>query len=231
MKQKFFTDKFMQALRRSYIVPCNLWVKEDEEFYAKNILPPFKRFVKDLLPRLKKCDSYINDNLNEILITCKNREQFALPDGDYIEIGAVITQNRITDGQSVAGMVFGFTSKKIVLAGGIFGIDNGKAMKILSYIDEEKEKYDLLTFNEDFAESFGKNGFCRSPKKGYQYEDNNGFVVNETFAGYDGQIPARFITDDILPDIVLAHYKGIKVVNRFIERALRPSKHAYEITV
>jgi hypothetical protein len=231
MKQSFFTDNFMQALRRSYIVPCNLWQKEDEDFYAKNILPPFKRFMKDLLPRLKKCDSSINDNLNEILVTCKNREQFALPDGDYIEIGAVITQNPIVEGQPVAGMVFGFTTKKIVLVGGMFGVDNGMAMKILAFIDEKREKYELLATNEDFVESFGENGFCRSQKAIYQSDNNTGFIVTKNFAGCEGEIPARFITDDILPEIVLAHYKGVKVVNRFIERALKPTKHAYEITV
>ncbi len=231
MKQKFFSDKFMRALCRSYLVPCTMWGKDDEEFYTRNILPVFRRFMKDLLPRLKKCDGSVNDNLKEILITCANRSFFELPTGEFAEVGAIITQQQVVAGMPVEGMVFGFTPKKIVLAGGIFGIENQKLEQIKGFLTEQNEKYVLLQDNEDFSESFGKEGFCRPTNPLGVDTCAEGLVLNTGFVGCVGHIPARFITDDILPDIIIAHYKGIKAVNRFLNKALKPLKVSYEITV
>lgn len=231
MKQRFFSDKFMSALGRSYLVPCTMWNKEDEDFYTKNILPVFRRFMKNLLPRLKKCDGSVNDNLKEILITCVNRSFFELPTGEFAEVGAIITQQQVVAGMPVEGMVFGFTPKKIVLAGGIFGIEDHRLEQIKGFLTEQTEKYALLQDNEDFLESFGKEGFCRPTNPLGVNTCSDGLVLNQGFAGCVGYIPGRFITDDILPDIIIAHYKGVKAMNRFLNKALKPLKVSCEITV
>ncbi len=229
MKTLFFSDNYIKALARSYTVPCEFWQKDDEVFYTKNLLPPFTKFMKDLLPKLKKCDSRVNDNLGEILVTCKTREKYTLPADTETEIGAIIGHNKAMKGQPFAGLLFGFTPKKIILAGGIFGLSGENAAQLHEYLEKRKEQYSLLIENEDFADSFGEGGFCYTP---------NQFVctphpikVYKNFVGCTGELPARFITDDILPDIIIAHYKGIKAMNRFLLRALRPIRHELKISV
>lgn len=229
MKTHFFNQKFVEALNRSYTVPCEFWQADDERFYNQNLLPVFKKFMNDLLPKIKKCDSRVNDDLQQILITCKNRNSYNLPEGNEIEIGATIGQNNSMKGQPFAGLLFGFTPKKIVLAGGIFGLTGDKIALLQEYLHNKKEQYNLLAENEDFADSFGEGGFCYTPNE-YVVQASP-IQVYKTFVGCTGQLPARFITDDILPDIIIAHYKGIKAMNRFLLRALRPARQEVKISV
>lgn len=229
MKKSFFDDAFIQSLSRSYTVPCTFWNDEDEQFYNRNILPKFKRFVKDLLPKVKKCDSKVNDVLNDILVTCDNRDMFLLPEGEYCEIGAVVGHRKAMKGQPFAGLLFGFTPKKIVLAGGMFGLTGEKIAQLSEYLEKEDNRYKLLHENEDFADSFGVDGFS-------QVEDNytlnkKSIQIYKSFVGCTGEIPARFITDTILADIIITHYKGIKTLNRFLTRALRPIDERVKISV
>lgn len=229
MRQKFFNDKFIAALGRSYLIPCQFWNKDDEEFYAKHILPPFKRFMKDLLPRLKKVDSRVIDDFNQIQISCKNRNSYILPSGEIIEVGAIITPKKLERGQPVMGMVFGFTPKKIILAGGYFGLNSEETETIRHATEDGKNRLNLLYDNEEFTESFGTDGFCRA--KNGMTKGRCVLILNENFAGVAGEIPARFITDEILPEIIIAHYKGIKVVNRFLTKALKHVSSIHKITV
>lgn len=229
MKQHYFDDNFMQALGRSYTVPSLFWQKEDEAFYNKTLLPTFKRFVRNLLPKVKKCDSRVNDKLNEILVTCSNRDLFVLPETEYCEIGAVIGHRKAMKGQPFAGLLFGFTPKKIVLAGGVFGLTGEKVALLSEYLQRETPKYSILKDNEDFADTFGEGGFSQS-------EDLYGLhkkpiQVYKSFVGCTGEIPARFITDNILPDIIIAHYKGIKAMNRYLMRAIRPMEQRIKAEV
>ncbi|HYG15543.1 MAG TPA: hypothetical protein VEC12_07295, partial [Bacteroidia bacterium] len=83
--------------------------------------------------------------------------------------------------------------------------------------------------NEEFTESFGAEGFCRS--RAGLTQGRCVLIINENFAGVAGEIPARFITDEILPEIIIAHYKGVKVVNRFLTKALKPVSASHKITV
>ncbi|MFX3626033.1 MAG: DUF2461 family protein [bacterium] len=229
MKKTFFDTTFIRSLNRSYTVPFIFWNEDDEEFYNKNILPKFKRFVKDLLPKVKKCDSRVNSKLNEILVTCINRDDFVLPENEYCEIGAVIGHRKPMKGKPFAGLLFGFTPKKIVLAGGIFGLTGEKAAQLSEYLEKEDNRYKLLQENEDFADSFGVEGFS-------QIEDSfatttKTIKVYKSFVGCTGEIPARFITDSILADIIIAHYKGIKAMNRVLTRALRPKEERVKISI
>lgn len=229
MKTLFFNDNYINSLARSYTVPCEFWQNDDEVFYIKNLLPPFTKFMKDLLPKLKKVDSRVNDNLGEILVTCKNRRNYTLPDGIETEIGAIIGHKKAIKGQPFAGLLFGFTPRKIILAGGIFGLSGEMAAQLQEYLEKRKEQYCLLTENEDFADSFGEGGFCYISN---EFVCNaNPIKVYKNFVGCTGELPARFITDDILPDIIIAHYKGIKAVNRFLQRAMRPIRQEVKISV
>lgn len=229
MKKSFFDDAFIQALNRSYTVPCIFWNKEDEAFYNKNILPKFKRFVKDILPKVKKVDSRVNDALGDILLNCNTRENYVLPESEYCEIGAVIGHNKAMKGQPFAGLLFGFTPKKIVLAGGFFGLTGDKIAQLNEYLAKEDTRYKLLQENEDFADSFGKDGF--SQVKDSFTINKKSIKIYKSFVGCTGEIPARFITDSILADIIITHYKGIKAMNRVLTRALRPIDERVKISV
>lgn len=218
----------MQALARSYTVPCIMWSNEDKEFYNKNLLPTFKRFLKDLLPKVKKCDSRVNDDISQIILNCENRDTLTLPESEYFEIGALIGHRKAMKGQPFAGLLFGFTPKKIVLAGGFFGLTGEKVYHLNEYLAKEDTRYKLLQENEDFADSFGVNGF--SQVEDSFSIDTKTIKTYKSFVGCTGQIPARFITDSILPDIIIAHYKGIKAMNRVLTRALRVTEERVKIS-
>lgn len=218
MKQPFFTENFSTALAKSYNVPCIFWKKEDSEFYNKNVLPPFRRFIKDVLPKLKKCDSRVNTRLSEILITCETRNNFSLPIETYVEIGAIITQRKIMPNTQVKGMMVGFTPKKIIIAGGIFGLDDDMLYYLENYLREEQNKFLLLRSNEEFTEIFTpiitfKPVLQLASDGKTELQPTNGFI------GFFKEIPARFITDNILPEIIIAHYKGAKQLTHFFGKA------------
>lgn len=225
MREKFFSENFVDAIERLYHVPCSFWSNADNEFYEKKVRKPFKIFLNDLLRKLKKCDGSINTSANDIIVDCHNYENLILPDDEVVGIGALITHQRKISNQAVTGMIFGFTPKKILLTGGAFRLTGKNIESINNYLDKEHERYKVLLENEDFIETFG--GITNTlSEESYPDRKNNATQLDcaTGFMGYKKEISARFITDDILPDIIIGHYKAAKLINRLYSRAMKLAK-------
>jgi len=215
--------KFFQDLEKNN---HKLWFDQARKRYESSVKIPFTKLIDEMIGRINADDPTISITAKDAVMRINRDIRFSQDKTPYnCHYGAIISSAGRKD-KSIPGIFYRFSAEKIEIYGGAYGIDKHQLQNIRKYIQNNLDQFNKVIQQKLFKETFGeilgeKNK--RVPPEFHPLLDKQPLIANKQFY-YGTEIPAKYITEDQLPDILMSHWYAGNPVRKFLLEALKLPK-------
>ncbi len=200
------------------------WFDANRKRYESVVKKPFAQFIDEMIGRINAEDPTVAIQAKDALLRINRDIRFSPDKTPYnTHYGAIISSAGRKD-KSIPGIYFRFSSKGIDIYGGAHGVDKNQLQSIRTYIAENLDHFNKVITNKTFSEKFGEllgEKHKRIPKEFQEIATKQPLIANKQFY-YGATIPAKFITDEDLPAILMSYWKAAAPVKSFLTKAMQP---------
>ncbi|MFZ6052222.1 DUF2461 domain-containing protein [Halocola ammonii] len=219
----YFSKKFNQFFID--LAPNNHkeWFDENRKTYEKEVKEPFKKFVGDLIERLKEYDPALNVEPKDSIFRINRDIRFAKDKTPYkMHLAAAISRK----GKKVhdyPGLYIHFGPEKVWIGGGAYSLSKEKLEDVRREIAAKPKEFLKAINDKDFVETYGEiqgEAHKRIPKEFKEVAEEVPLIANKQFY-YMAEYPTKTLERDDLLEFVVDHYRKALPVHQFLAKALK----------
>lgn len=218
----YFSKKFNQFFIDMAPNNHKEWFDQNRKTYEKEVKEPFKKFVGDLIERLKEYDPKLDVEPKDSIFRINRDIRFAKDKSPYkMHVAAAISRKgkKIHD---YPGLYVHFGPEKVWIGGGAYSLSKESLEDVRSAIAARPKEFLKAINDSDFKATFRQirgEAHKRIPKEFKEVAEEVPLIANKQFyymAEYDPETVER---EDLL-DFVVEHYRKAIPVHQFLARAL-----------
>lgn len=199
------------------------WFDLNRNRYEKEVKQPFAKFIDEMIGRINSEDPDVAIEAKDAMLRINRDIRFSPDKTPYnTHYGAIISSTGRKD-KSVPGIYFRFSSKGIEIYGGAHGVDKNQLQKIRTYIVDHLSEFNTVIKHKPFTEKFGEimgEKHKRIPKDFQEIAAKQPLIANKQFY-YGTKIPAKHITDEDLPNLLMEYWQAAQPVKEFLTKAIQ----------
>lgn len=199
------------------------WFDANRKRYETSVKKPFTQLVDEMIGRINAEEPEVTIQARDALLRINRDIRFSPDKTPYnTHYGAIISVAGRKD-KSIPGIYFRFSSKGIDIYGGAHGIDKDQLQKIRTYIADNPDQFEKVINNKRFKEAFGEimgEKHQRIPKEFQHISKKQPLIANKQFY-YGTQLPAKYITDEKLPETLMDYWRAGRSVKDFLMQAMQ----------
>jgi uncharacterized protein (TIGR02453 family) len=199
------------------------WFDENRKTYEKEVKEPFKKFVGDVIERLKEFDPGLDVEPKDSIFRINRDIRFAKDKTPYkMHVAAAISRK----GKKVhdyPGLYIHLGPEKVWIGGGAYSLSKEKLEDVRSAIAKKPKEFQKAISDKDFVKTYGKvrgDAHKRIPKEFKEVVEDVPLIANKQFY-YMSELPPETVERDDLLEIVVNHYKAALPVHSFLAEALK----------
>ena len=199
------------------------WFQANKKRYEKSVKDPFNSFVQEMIKEVKKVDPNVNMEAKEAVFRINRDIRFSSDKTPYkTHMSALISAGGKKD-KSIPGLFMQLSAEGIQIYSGVHAPEKDALMKIRSKIVKEGAAFSKMINAKPFKATFGsimgdKNK--RLPTKDLQAAaEKQPLVANKDFL-FGTKLPAKAITQNDLPGMIMKKYKDCAPLRKFLTDAL-----------
>ncbi len=218
----YFTKDFLQFFKDLEKNNHKQWFDQNRKRYKTSVKDPFYAFVDHMILLINERDPTVRITAKDAVMRINRDIRFSPDKTPYnIHYGAIISSAGRKD-KSVPGFFIRFSPKYLGLFGGAHGIDKEQLHKIRSAIATDIGAFQKLINNKAFKSRYGEikgEQHQRIPVEFKEAWEKEPLLANKQFY-YMAELDPNVITDDDLPQKLMAYWEAANPVREFLTRAL-----------
>lgn len=219
----YFTKDFISFFKELEKNNNKEWFDANRKRYEASVKKPFYTFLDEMIGRINALDPEVRIQAKDAVMRINRDIRFSPDKTPYnAHYGGIISSAGRKD-KTVPGIFLRFTATKIGILGGAHGIDKDQLRKVRTTIAKDLKGFKQLINGKAFKEKFGEilgDKHKRIPKEFQSAFEKEPLIANKAFY-YMAEIPAKNITDDRLPDIIMDHWTVARPVMDFLTKAMK----------
>lgn len=198
------------------------WFDKNRNIYEDSVKQPFKKFVEDLLLKIRDVDPEINMQAKDTIFRINRDIRFSKDKTPYnTKMKAGFSKGGRKS--PYAGFYFGIGAKSFGVGGGVFMLEKDEIQKIRNEISSNPDEFLGIVNNKRFVSLFGRlkgEAVKRIPLEFQDTFQKTPYIANKQFyfmAEYEEVDKA--LKDDFM-DFILDHCRVGYTLNEFLKRAM-----------
>ncbi|MEM7486370.1 MAG: DUF2461 domain-containing protein [Bacteroidota bacterium] len=198
------------------------WFHTNKKRYENDVKVPFLNLLNAILPTLKQWERKIDEDAKKALFRINRDIRFSKDKSPY----HTIMKAGFSSGgkkSELPGFYLGIDAENIHLGGGLFMIGTPELKKLRYNIAENPEALLSIVQQPDFIQNFGKlkgDKAKRLDKELMVAAEKTNLVFNKQFYAMAEFPLATFYDSESLVEEILNHFKIIRPLNAYLNRAL-----------
>lgn len=197
------------------------WFDKNRDKYEDLVKKPFEEFINDLITELGKIDKSIDMTAKQAIFRINKDVRFSKDKSPYkTSVSAAISAQG--KNPEYPGIFVELNHEKARILCGAYVVEKDNLVRVRKYIIKNLTEFKKVISEKDFRNYFGviqgeKNKILAADIKAWVEKEP--LLSNKQFY-YAADLPLASITNGLLLNTILKHYKIAKPANDFFIRAL-----------
>lgn len=218
----YFTKEFLEFFRALEKNNSTEWFRENKSWYETAVKEPFYRLVEELIQRIHYDDPKVTIAPKDAIFRINRDIRFSKDKSPYKTHVSALISREGRKSKEAPGFYLQLSSHEIMVAGGAYVVEKENLHKIRTKIARSSKEFDKILKQPDFKKKFGTlQGETNKilPKEFQTIARQQPLIANKQFF-YMTELPAKIITGNLLPDVLMEYYKAGRAINNFLREAM-----------
>ena len=197
------------------------WFHANKKRYENDVKNPFINLLDELLPTLSQWDERIISDAKKALFRINRDVRFSKDKSPYnLIMKAGISPNGKKS--ELPGYYLGIDAEHVHIGGGLFMVRPPELKKVRQLIADNPNELVELVAKNSFKNTFGQlkgEKAKRIDKEFIATAEKTNFIYNKQFYAFAEFPLSNFYDSDRLLDDILEHFKIIKPLNSYLNKA------------
>lgn len=218
----YFTKEFLEFFRALEKNNSTEWFRENKSWYEAVVKTPFYKLVEEMIQRIHLNDPKVAITPNDAIFRINRDIRFSKDKSPYKTHVSALISREGRKSKEAPGFYIQLSAHEMTVAGGAYMVEKENLHKIRTKIARSPKEFEKLLKQPDFKKKFDTlQGETNKilPKEFQTVAKLQPLIANKQFF-YMAEMPAKNITGNLLPDVLMDYYKAGRAINSFLREAM-----------
>ena len=198
------------------------WFDQNRKRYEQSVKEPFHDLVAEMIQRIQQEDPRVDLSPKDAIFRINRDMRFAKGKPPYKTFVSALISPGGRRKKEIPGFYLELRAEHIRVYGGAYMVDRAGLEKVRSAITADLDGFERLLSDSVFKQKYGEmrgKRFKRVPSELKEVAREQPVLLNKEFYFF-AELSPRLLSDDSLPEELMAYYRVGKPLSDFLLRAL-----------